>query len=536
MSVRPEVVLLLGAAGVGVLALLFPLLLRQDEPPLPLPRLRFAVALGAIALLFGLTRLRDYPFSPGGTLGDGLAVGGAIALLTVALAGLWTETAAAAVGAGGGALLGAAIVLLWHRGYPNAALAGFGAGHAIATLLAGGGEEEVRGEGAGVRGQEGLWAGPVMAAIVAGAALLAIDRADDMRAAERLALDGKVWWVWPTVVMAAALAGQMVGLSLFARRAWAGLGAGLVATLLLLLLWLRFPRYAPLMAPPAAGFVTALLVLPGVRGQGSGVRGQEIGVGDAAGAAQDPKPDTLLPALVAPALLVVLLAAAYRLYTGYGIALAALGAAALLPWLAEREPRAAGRSLFGLLAAAVLFRVYYQSYDLRGSDIPLTAHYAMVSLIAGALAPFALAALQGVRGQGSGVRGQGSGPALVSVACLVAAVALPALLTLFWGQKVGGGLLLGLVIGQGFRMMAALLESESMGGVAAVAAQVPEAALLVMAWVTVQLLDRVEAYGLQLLRVQRVGLIAAVIVVCLLAIFYRAWSGSAARGIITERG
>src|SRR5207245_3500473 len=170
MSVRPEVVLLLGAGGVGVLALLFPLLLRQNEAALPLPRLRLAVAFAAIALLFGLTRLREYPFSPGGTLGDGLAVGGALALVTVALAVFWPGTAATAVGASGGALLGAAIVLLWHRGYPNAALVGFGAGHAIATLLATGGEEE------GVRGQSGLWAGPVVAAIIAGAALVAIDR------------------------------------------------------------------------------------------------------------------------------------------------------------------------------------------------------------------------------------------------------------------------------------------------------------------------------------------------------------------------
>jgi hypothetical protein len=154
MSVRPEVVLLLGAAGVGVLALLFPLLLRQDEPPVPLSGPRLAAALGMVALLFGLTRLRGYPFSPGGTLGDGLAVGGAVALVTAALAGLWTGTAASTVGASGGALLGAALVLLWHRGYPNAALVGFGAGHALATLLATGGED--RGQGSGVRGDCGL--------------------------------------------------------------------------------------------------------------------------------------------------------------------------------------------------------------------------------------------------------------------------------------------------------------------------------------------------------------------------------------------
>jgi hypothetical protein len=58
---------------------------------------------------------------------------------------------------------------------------------------------------------------------------------------------------------------------------------------------------------------------------------------------------------------------------------------------------------------------------------------------------------------------------------------------------------------------------------------------LVTGWVTVQLLDRVEAYGLQLLRVQRVGLVAAVVVACLLVIGYQAWRGSAAWGVITER-
>jgi hypothetical protein len=83
--------------------------------------------------------------------------------------------------------------------------------------------------------------------------------------------------------------------------------------------------------------------------------------------------------------------------------------------------------------------------------------------------------------------------------------------------------------------MAALLETVSGGGLAVVAARVPEAALLVTGWVTVQLLDRVEAYGLQLLRVQRIGLIAAAVIVCFLTILYRAWSGSAARGVVTGR-
>ena len=102
MSVRPETVLLVGAAGIGLLALLFPLLLRHNDPPLPLPWTGLAAAFTVLVLLYGLTRLRSYPFSPGGTLGDGLALGGIIAFVTLFLASLWPGTAATAVGAGTG--------------------------------------------------------------------------------------------------------------------------------------------------------------------------------------------------------------------------------------------------------------------------------------------------------------------------------------------------------------------------------------------------------------------------------------------------
>jgi len=221
----------------------------------------------------------------------------------------------------------------------------------------------------------------------------------------------------------------------------------------------------------------------------------------------------------------LLLATAYRLYAGYGIAMAALGAAVLLPWLADREPRAAGRALFSLLAAAVLFRVYYNSYDLRDNDIPLTAHYALVGLIAGALVPFALGAYQA-----SVERRMTDRPPLLPPLCtLLAAVLLPCLLALFWGQKAGGGLILGLVIGHGYRMLTALMDAGTTGATAVAAARVPEAAPLLMGWVAIQLLNQVSTYGLQLLRVQRVGLIAALVAACFLAILYRTWRNPDAR-------
>jgi hypothetical protein len=310
----------------------------------------------------------------------------------------------------------------------------------------------------------------------------------------------------------------MVGLSLFSRRGWAPLGAGLVAAVLLLLLWLRFPRYAPLLGPTAAGFITGVLLLL-LTDRGQEAPDREWGRGNFTLQAA---PLTFLPALLAPALVVLLLATAYRLTTGYGIALAALGAVALLPWLAEREPRALGRGLFGLLAAAILFRVYYHSYDLRSEDLPLSAHYTMISLLTGALAPFALAGVQatGDRRQATERRGPAASGLLIVIGCLVAAVAAPLLRALFWGLMAGGGLLLGLVVGQGYRMMAALLDSDQGGPVGALAARVPEASLLLLGWVTVQLLDWAAEFGPQLLRVQRIGVIAALVAVCLLAILY----------------
>jgi hypothetical protein len=293
----------------------------------------------------------------------------------------------------------------------------------------------------------------------------------------------------------------------------------LIAGLILVLLWLRFPRYGSLLAPAAAGFVTALLLLLLTRPS------EPVGVREWAGGnwSVHPPLNVLLPALLAPALVVLLLAAAYRLYSGYGLALAALGAVALLPWLAERSPASLSRALFGLLATAILFRVYYHTYDLVDTDIPLTAHYTLIGLLAGALTPFVFGAIQATNDLPPATASSPSvrDGLLPAVYCLLSA-ALPLLLALFWGEKVGGGLLLGLVIGHGYRIMTALLEADTPGRLGAVGARVPEAALLVLAWVTVQILDWGSSFGQQLLRAQRVGIVVALIAVSLVAILVRA--------------
>src|SRR5262249_54432897 len=147
----------------------------------------------------------------------------------------------------------------------------------------------------------------VSAAAVAGT-LLAITRYKDFHTAERLALGSKLWWSAPLLVLAAVVAAALVATLVVrtpSRRALVGL---LVGAALLTLFGAHFPRYWPLMLPPAAGYVTGALL-----------------VALAATAESDRR--RALSALLGALLVLILLIAAFRLQLGLGIALAALGLA-----------------------------------------------------------------------------------------------------------------------------------------------------------------------------------------------------------------
>src|SRR5262249_16939836 len=215
-------------------------------------------------------------------------------------------------------------------------------------------------------------------------------------------------------------------------RALVGL---LVGAALLTLFGAHFPRYWPLMLPPAAGYVTGALL-----------------VALAATAESDRR--RALSALLGALLVLILLIAAFRLQLGLGIALAALGlagAAVALPGDGgtedARAPFTSGAVLSAglqLLALGALFRVFYAAQHLESTSIYLTAHYALIGLVAGSLTPIRLGLLALATARDDAGRPD---PWLAPLAQGVAAVALPLAMLLVWGLKADAGVLLGLVVG-----------------------------------------------------------------------------------------
>jgi hypothetical protein len=446
------------------------------------------LGLGGALLLFLLTLPTRAPFQPGGQLGIGALVGAAFAALLAWGAGRPGEGASPLRLAGvlGAALAPVALLCLLYRGSPVYALIGALLGQA-ATLFfleAAWGSDVAQPRNADLQ----LFLG-VSAALAAGVAL-AIAQYALIPAAARTAAGGRAWWALPVLVLGALLVGALVA-ALAARGTTArvivaaGIAGGLLA-----LFAVRFPLYWPLWLPPAAGFVTGALVLflayevPGSATEAANV---EPGAGNR-------ERGPLVSALLGPVLLIALLIVAYRLRTGLGIALAALGYAGALAVLPGSM---AARRGLQLLALAALFRLSYAALDLEATSVYLTAHYALIGMLGGALLPVAFGLLaapssEAERGSGGGV--DEAYPAALWPLAL-AVVTIPAGLLLLWGLRAVAGLLLGLVVGQGFLMLVLFLEADgplpgdrSESATARAARAAPFAAVLLLAVAAIQLL------------------------------------------------
>jgi hypothetical protein len=523
----PEVILLSGGIAVGLVALAAWLVAaRTKDRSLPgdtvvsSPLFLLAGAAAAL-LLFLLTLPSRPPFAPGGRLGVGVLIG-AVSAALVAWGLRRREGAAAPLGIAGvlgAALVPAALVMLIYRGDPWDALMGILLGQGVLLLFP---EASVRaGEEGAAAGRIGLFLG-ASATAVAGV-LLAISRYEDFHTPERLALGTKLWWSAPLLVLAAVVAGALVAALVVrtpAQRALVGL---LVGAVLLALFGARFPRYWPLMLPPAAGYVTGALLV-------------------ALAATVESDRRRALSALLGALLVLILLIAAYRLQAGLGIALAALGfagAAVALPGgdgaaeaSSSPQPGAAFLAGLQLLALGALFRVFYAAQDLESTSIYLTAHYVLIGLVAGCLMPIGLGLLARATardddGQASGGSAPGSlyqsDPWLTPLAQGIATVALPLAMLLLWGLKAAAGVVLGLVVGQAFLLLLLLLEGDrpsSPSGRAAVAA--PVAPVLLVAVIAIQLLPPLAPFTEELTRVQRgAALLALVALVPLWAVWER---------------
>jgi hypothetical protein len=459
----------------------------------------------AVALvLFLLTLLSRPPFAPGGRLGVGILIGGAIGAVVAWLSARDARTAPgsaatpfAVPGSLGAAVIGAALVSLIYRGDPTDALVGLILGQSVVLLFS---------EGSGARSVSiFLGAGAAVAAGVC----LAIGQYEDMNAAERLAVGGKLWWSLPVLALAALLVGLIV--ATLASRSPVARSAltPVVGGALLALLAARFPRYWSLLLAPAAGYLSGLLAaaLAAPPAEGDGVTSDEL-----------PAASAFLTAL----LLLVLLIVAYRLHRGLGIALAALGFAGSATVITHYSPRIAGPGLL-LLALASLFRLFYSAQNLESTSIYLTAHYALIGLAAGCLAPLGLGLLGRPaieEAQGSGLRALSPEPRALSRSAVLGqvlvVVVLPLVMLLLWGLKASAGMVLGLAVGQAFLAFLVLIEgAEGRAGRAALAA--PASAVLLLAVICVQLLAPLAPLVEDWTRLQRA--IALLILVALLPLW-----------------
>lgn len=511
----PEAILLCGALAVGLVALAAWLVAARAKDRLPSEDASSASPLflltGAAAalLLFLFTLPSRPPFAAGGQLGVGVLIGALSAALVAWGAGRRAGAASPLGIAGvlGAALAPAALVTWIYRGDPMYALMGLLLGQSVLLLFP---EASAHaGEDSAAAGRIGLFLG-ASAAAVSGVSL-AIARYHDFRVPERLALGSKLWWSAPLLVLAAIVAGALVAALLVrtpAQRALVGL---LVGAALLALFGARFPRYWPLMLPLAAGYATGALL-----------------VALAATAESDRR--RALSALLGALLVLILLIAAYRLQAGLGIALAAIGfagAALALPGddgTAESSSPPHSSAVFTaglqLLALGALFRLFYAAQGLESTSIYLTAHYALIGLVAGCLTPIGLGLL--ARATAWEDEGQAD-PWLAPLAQGIAVVALPLAMLLLWGLKANAGVLIGLVAGQAFLLLLLLIEGgrpSSATGRAALAA--PSAPVLLVAVVAIRLLPPLAPFTAELTRVQRAAaLIALIALVPLWALWTR---------------
>lgn len=512
------------------------------------------------------TQGTHFPFEPGQRLGSGFLAGAAAALLFLLVASTARAGAPALTAAACGAVTAAAAcLLLLYPGYPNPALAGLPVGLATLLLFtellsARAGEEPSEPSPLVTRRSTlstASTAGFLFSIALSASVLLAIARYGDMPRAARLAAGEKLWWAVPVLFAAAAVLGQSLAVLL---RRGALLAAGLSGVTALAVLAILFsllhgtgstgatvPAWgacAWLILPFAAGWLTAVLYAALARAASAGDNG--------AGAQATTNSDAVLalPAVLAVFMLLVLLGAAYRApagalaaaasaptLAGYGIALAALGfllgagpqlgttrmsASSSVPpphpdpedcpapgvardgeGPGVRPPDAPGLlPAAALLAVAAAFRLFYVAYDLDESGIRLAAHYTLIGLLLGAVAPFVMAVVNRL--------GQERGWNAVPRGLLLAALAglLPALLVVFWGVRAGGGLIVGLTAGFGFVALAQLLEPRGEGAAGRLAAALPVIPAALVALVTLQALTPLDAYATHWPRAFRVVLVS----------------------------
>lgn len=411
------------------------------------------MAAGAVALLtlifWAVAMQQRLPYSPGQGLAWGFLIGGAAGAAAIVLSAKLGEAGSvrtrqlsvlsmACLG-----LFGVSLTYLIYRGYPQVALVGFSIGAAMAGILG----YFVR--GLVTRRPDTLtrtWT--LFAVTVAVGVMLAVYHfnEDSLR----------MWWPAPILMAVTVLAAGYIGVEIgsagrFRERPGAAYAlavltaAALVVGLSTVYSW-RIVDTWQLVHVTLVGMAAAVLI-----------------AWLAASADRHPSPSSGLEAAAVAVLVVVAFAvAAFRLWSGLGIALGLVaGWTVALPALGMRETRAEGeahalwapsKSLLAALSlglAILLFRLFIEQYrrDLGAADLRI--HYTFVGALLGAIVPFLLASslfrLESPSGRARALAG--------TVMLGLLAAAAPVVLCLVWEIRAVLGFVFGLIAAEAFLVM-----------------------------------------------------------------------------------
>ena len=391
---------------------------------------RFASGLAFVitVLFWAISMMRKAPFSPGQTMGFGFLIGGVLgslagllALRLVTSGEASRERRLAQQSMMFFALFSVSLTYLIFSGNPHWALMGFAIGTVMSAILHAYVQNSTSNAGSLIEN----WA--VFGVTIAAGILLAMGHFNQHAL--------RMWWTIPILLAVTVLVAGYIGTEIgsIGRRGYA-----LAASISILLVLGLSAIYAgkivkswDLLAVVAVGLIVAGIIA---------CISSTIGC-------REEYADRLSASSISIFLLVAFVVAAFKLWSGLGIAMgliAAWSVAILFPGSSEDNDSSMSSGLTGALTVGLvilLFRLFSGSYqhDLRFLDLQI--HYTFIGALLGILFLFlALAQLM------KHTSGDGRRLAVICAVGFVAASA-PKLLYMIWEIKAVLGLLFGLSVG-----------------------------------------------------------------------------------------
>ncbi len=399
----------------------------------------------ALTLIFwAITMQNRAPFSPGQRLGLGFLIGGVSGTLAqllscrLALASADSSDRQARLALHSVtflALFGASLTYSLFHGDPQTAMIGFAVGAVMAGIL----QYYSQDRESSVVGYAEVWT--VFAVTIAVAVWLSV--------AHFSSIDLRNWWPLPILLGSTALVSNFVATELRSigkgRTVLPGLALVIMVLGLSAIYASRIVHEWSLLWVAAVG-----LALAGI----TAWLASRLDVAEEASAGMDTASAVVL-------LTVAFTVAAFKLWSGLGIALGLLAAWPVAIFASESE-KGKSKALLGFLGLGLvilLSRLFVVAYRVEVGTADLRIHYTFIGALLGAIIPFTFVSV--LARMKASAKTDAKLIMQVAFIGLVAALA-PVLLYLMWDIKVVLGLVFGLTAAIAFMMMVGLSREESL--------------------------------------------------------------------------